>query len=514
MYGWRCGTLAIAMVCALDLGCSEARRAPSGGLHTPCASGSTRCSGDALQRCGEQQSWQTTLTCTSTPGWHCTSTPEPGCRFMSRCATGETDGKCNLASACTAHSDCASAHCGPAQLCSLSTCDNGRQDSGEQGVDCGGSCLACSGGGCTRPEDCASRECTGGHCGQASCSDARKNGTETGLDCGGGECSACALGQSCLRPEDCQSFRCDNGRCAMPAAGCADGQKNGSETDVDCGGSCAPCAVDRTCRQDPDCLSGICDLGQCLRPSCSDRRQNQDETDVDCGGRCPPCQSGQHCGRDPDCGALVCDVGLCCSPNACGRCGPVPAEICNGADDDCNGRIDDTGEGGFPCPNQVGACRGASAHCEGGVARCIGVGVAESEIACDGVDNDCNGQVDEVGCADDGNPCTDDSCSSGACHAPLPEGAGCSAANEAMRCHQGFSSIGCEIVRGYCDLTTNPPLLMEGDFGSGAVSMTPAASCSCSGSRFHYRYANITAQYVTDCSAGCESLPSGQLICW
>jgi hypothetical protein len=55
---------------------------------------------------------------------------------------------------------------------------------------------------------------------------------------------------------------------------------------------------------------------------------------------------------------------------------------------------------------------------------------------------------------------------------------------------------------------------MEGDFLGGAVTMTPALSCSCSGRRFYYRYNSATPEYSTDCSAGCETLASGQLICW
>ncbi|PCC71299.1 hypothetical protein SAMN02745121_00839 [Nannocystis exedens] len=53
--------------------------------------------------------------------------------------------------------------------------------------------------------------------------------------------------------------------------GCGDGEKNGDETDIDCGGgTCGPCDDDAACMADTDCKSGSCDGGACaaLQPSC------------------------------------------------------------------------------------------------------------------------------------------------------------------------------------------------------------------------------------------------------
>ena len=41
---------------------------------------------------------------------------------------------------------------------------------------------------------------------------------------------------------------------------CANGIKDGTETDVDCGGSCSRCADGRTCVDHDDCASALCDL--------------------------------------------------------------------------------------------------------------------------------------------------------------------------------------------------------------------------------------------------------------
>jgi hypothetical protein len=45
---------------------------------------------------------------------------------------------------------------------------------------------------------------------------------------------------------------------------CMDTEKNGTETDVDCGGmECAPCSTGKACRGWHDCAGGICTAGQC-----------------------------------------------------------------------------------------------------------------------------------------------------------------------------------------------------------------------------------------------------------
>ena len=51
-----------------------------------------------------------------------------------------------------------------------------------------------------------------------------------------------------------------------PPAGptCADGIKNGTESDVDCGGSCQRCGTAKICNRYQDCLSGYCSSGRCL----------------------------------------------------------------------------------------------------------------------------------------------------------------------------------------------------------------------------------------------------------
>jgi hypothetical protein len=52
-----------------------------------------------------------------------------------------------------------------------------------------------------------------------------------------------------------------------PVPTCADGVKNGGETDVDCGGpACSDCSTGRTCSVNADCASNICTGGVCQAP--------------------------------------------------------------------------------------------------------------------------------------------------------------------------------------------------------------------------------------------------------
>jgi hypothetical protein len=52
---------------------------------------------------------------------------------------------------------------------------------------------------------------------------------------------------------------------APPPPGCADGKKNGSETDVDCGGgTCGPCAAGKACAAHSDCKVNLCAAGTCV----------------------------------------------------------------------------------------------------------------------------------------------------------------------------------------------------------------------------------------------------------
>ncbi len=74
---------------------------------------------------------------------------------------------------------------------------------------------------------------------------------------------------------------------------------------------------------------------------------------------------------------------------------PGAAEICNGDDDNCNGAIDEGAGGGAPCAtnNELGTCTGFIICSPAGDLICSAP-EAEAEV-CDGADNDCDGVIDE-----------------------------------------------------------------------------------------------------------------------
>ena len=85
----------------------------------------------------------------------------------------------------------------------------------------------------------------------AACNDGVRDGSETGIDCGG-SCVACSAQGTKPNAEGGPGGPDSTGP-GMPAGG-IDGVKDGSETDVDCGGPDAPkCAEGMGCLVDSDC---------------------------------------------------------------------------------------------------------------------------------------------------------------------------------------------------------------------------------------------------------------------
>lgn len=147
--------------------------------------------------------------------------------------------------------------------------------------------------------------------GKPGCTDGNKNGSETDIDCGG-SCRPCGDGKTCAAASDCAAGTCTGGVCRAPS--CTDATRNGSETDTDCGGSCQPCANAKGCLTPADCVSKICTASRC-QTDCTDVLVGG-EFDTWCGGSCSPCPDGRICRQASDC-IGICDTGRCRTPKSC-----------------------------------------------------------------------------------------------------------------------------------------------------------------------------------------------------
>jgi hypothetical protein len=352
-------------------------------------------------------------------GTACTAASGPGiCETgmcVGLCSDGKKDGNetdvdcgggtcpaCVVGNTCAVDGDCVSTACDPVTgVCVSSECSDQHQDGNETDVDCGGGmCAKCANGlKCVADTDCASSACDGLSllCDANQCSDHRKDGNETDVDCGGTCPSKCPTGEQCMVDADCVTQACDAVAHVCDANQCTDKQKDGSETDIDCGGgTCPTCAVGKTCTVNSDCTSSACDAisRTCVSSLCTDQQKDGDETDVDCGGGsymgmppCAACANGLKCVADSDCTSNACDaVTLTCVSNECADQHKDGLET----DVDCGGGVCAGCGNGQQCLIDTdcssNACDGVSFLCDNN--QCIDhrQDGAETDVDCGGAD--------------------------------------------------------------------------------------------------------------------------------
>ena len=422
----------VCVGCLSDADCPKETYCGSGALCVPDLCSGPACAGDLEYACAANGSaFVGVKTCTD--GNVCTADT---CVAGSGCTFVPGNLPCDDGSLCTAGDTCAAGVCTPGaavscddkQACTLDTCDSkaGCQHvTSDAACDDANACTidACGAGGCTHTP------------GGTVCDDGN-------LCTGDGKCAAglCGAGAatSCDDKNECTIDSCDakTGDCVHAAkVGCVPSGLSPCTTNADCGtGVCDPdslacvaCFVSANCGSGAICMKHTCVASAaCVSDTqCKATKQvcnTAYQLCVDCNGaadcgagqacvgtKCvaaPPCKSSKDCAKVCDTQAGVCvdctSSADCAANQFCDASHTCTAKVCAGQN--CAGKqlfgckADGTGYLPPVVCDDANACTTDTCDAAQGCVATLSSKVDPTlpELPLDGIDNNCNGQTDEV----------------------------------------------------------------------------------------------------------------------
>jgi cysteine-rich repeat protein len=294
--------------------------------------------------------------------------------------------------------DCRLSYCGDGVMDTGEPCDDGNADNtddclvGCSVASCGDGYIragheACDDGNADNTDACTT-SCNSARCGDGFV----QSGAE---DCDSVPPRSCTTACSTTGTQACMSCRWE--ATCMPPAEICNGVDDDCDTAADEGFACvmgATTACTTTCGTTG---SGTC-TATCTLPTgavCTPPAETCNALDDDCDGatdetfECVQDRAGVSC--TTSCGST--GTGVCsssCSLPPAGACA-IPAETCNGRDDNCDG-VTDAEPCGF---GSIGLCvMGVRGCVSGAWGPCVGAVLPAAET-CDSLDNDCDGATDE-----------------------------------------------------------------------------------------------------------------------